>query len=500
MGPGYSLGGVAAALGLGTLAAWLRRDGTALSGDGGTEAPLYLLRGGRMFDACEAGETLIDCLFPPPRPDGTDIGWEAVAGRLRTLYPSLPAAGDAAPGRHAAADADLPDLVLACAGPSLRVSLAGPGAEAALRVALALRTRAVDRLAGLLADAPCPVWETDAAGRVTYANARYQALARAAGDAAPLPVDLTPGSDSESHRAEAPAGAAGDRWFEVVSRRNGEGARHYAIGIDAVVRAEAAQRNFVQTLSKTFSYLPTGLAIFDRNQRLVLFNPALVDLTGLPPERLSTRPNLMTFFDLLREKRVMPEPRDYGTWRADLSRLVAAARDDRYSETWPLSNGLTYRLTGRPHPDGAVAFLLEDISDEVTLSRRFRNELELGQSVIDAFDDAVAVFTATGALALCNAGYRRLWDTDPEALVADATIVDATRHWQHMCRPTPVWGELRDYVTGFGERAGWDADVALADGTPVHCRIEPIHAGATLVRFVPDWQGVQRQERGVRRA
>ena len=71
----------------------------------------------------------------------------------------------------------------------------------------------------------------------------------------------------------------------------------YAVDVNAVVSAEISQRKFVQTLAKTFAQLSIGLAIFDRNRQLALFNPALIDLTALPAEFLSARPNLLSFFD-----------------------------------------------------------------------------------------------------------------------------------------------------------------------------------------------------------
>jgi len=54
-----------------------------------------------------------------------------------------------------------------------------------------------------------------------------------------------------------------------------------------------AQRNFVQTLTKTFAQLSIGLAIFNRERQLVLFNPALIDLTALPADFLTGRPHLL---------------------------------------------------------------------------------------------------------------------------------------------------------------------------------------------------------------
>jgi hypothetical protein len=49
--------------------------------------------------------------------------------------------------------------------------------------------------------------------------------------------------------------------------------------------------------------------------------------------------------------------------------------------------------------------------------------------------------------------------------------------------PTPVWGDLREFVTGATDRSEWSADVRLRDGRLLTCRVAPIAGGSTMVRF-----------------
>ena len=136
-----------------------------------------------------------------------------------------------------------------------------------------------------------------------------------------------------------------------------------------------------------------------------------------------------------------------------------------------------------------MAFLLEDISSEISLTRRFRAELELCQSVIDTMGEAVAAFNASGVLTFCNAGYRRLWQSDPDSTFADVTVVDATRLWQVHADPSDVWGEIRTFVTSYGQREGWSREVRLVDGRTLQLRCDPLARGATLVRFSENPRG-----------
>jgi len=58
-------------------------------------------------------------------------------------------------------------------------------------------------------------------------------------------------------------------------------------------------------------------------------------------------------------------------WREKLAILVTAATERTYTEIWNLPSGATFRISGRPHPDGALAFLFEDMTAEISMSRQF---------------------------------------------------------------------------------------------------------------------------------
>ncbi|MDA0961374.1 MAG: PAS-domain containing protein [Proteobacteria bacterium] len=418
---------------------------------------------------------------------GPDLGWGEVSDAVRFRFPGFP---DTPP-----ASRDMP-MSLRPTDPRDPARLDIEQVDGITRIVLSDDAAAarqggdVHILRHAVNDAPYPAWRIDSEGRVIWFNRAYADLFAKLRDGSPAVDTQIFGA---THAGKAPDTTvrasilprAGDKavWFDVTMRADGDDRMFHAVDVSAVVKAEIAQRNFIQTLAKTFAQLSFGLAIFDRNRQLALFNPALIDLTGLSAEFLSARPSLASFFDALRENRTMPEPKNYGTWREKVAELDAGARHGTYHETWTLANGSTYRVNGRPHPDGAVAFLFEDISAEVGLTRRFRAELELAQAVMDQIEDAMVVFSPTGRMKASNRAYRLLWKTDPDTGLAAETVVDAMRIWHDVGGPSPVWGELRDFVLGRDDRTPWSATVTRRDGTAILCLIDPIAGGATMIRF-----------------
>lgn len=355
--------------------------------------------------------------------------------------------------------------------------------------------RELDTLRANTRAAPFLLWRQAPSGEVTWVNQAYldtvaEVFGKARCSTWPLPA-LFPDFARHPH----PAGSGPRRisvempenrglaWYDCHLTQIGGDILCTAFRADEAVRAENRRREFTQTLTKTFAELATGLAIFDRSRHLVLYNPALMDLTNLPTDFLSGRPTLVRFLDRLRENRVMPEPRDYRSWRASIAEIEAAASNGTYSETWSLPDGQTYRVTGRPHPDGAVALLLEDISAEISLTRRFRAELEQFQLVIDTFDDAVALFSGNGHLTMANRAYSELWQTADSETLAGSDIADATQIWSAFAVPTPVWGDFRDFVRRNHDREEWTATVQLLDGRSLLCRFVPQRGAASLAIF-----------------
>jgi PAS domain-containing protein len=382
-------------------------------------------------------------------------------------------------------------------GDLMRITLTdmvtGSAAAAPDPQSLDAQERELSSLREIARAVPALLWRQNRDGQITWMNAGYlDAVRRLRGTAVaeswPLPQifgHLPPALPEPAVRRLSLSGPDANRldWFDCQATSLGGDTFYAAVDANAAVQAEGKLLETRQSFARTFAELAIGLAIFDRGRQLVIFNPALTDLTGLAPDFLAAKPTLFGFLDKLRERHMTPEPRDYPSWRRGIVDLEAAAVEGCYSETWSLPNGSTYRVIGRPHPDGAIAFLFEDVSAEVSLTRRFRSELEIGHSALDAIEDPIAIFSPGGILILANEAYGEVWGDDPETSLTEIDIGQATRRWMEKTAPTPVWGDVREFVTRAADRSDWASDVRLRDGRLMTCRVSPIAGGSTMLRF-----------------
>ncbi|MEM9853051.1 MAG: PAS-domain containing protein [Pseudomonadota bacterium] len=353
-------------------------------------------------------------------------------------------------------------------------------------------------LRALSDEAPFLMWQTDADGTVEWGNEAY--LEAVAGEdqrseaAAPewppralfahaKPRETDPKQPIRLIANDGNQTTKGLSFDIRTVKREGK-FLHYGVSAEASVKAETAQREFVQTLTKTFAHLAIGMVIFDRDRKLVLFNPALLDLMSLPVEFLSASPSLYSFLDRLREERLIAEPRNYKAWRKHILDLEAKAADGSYCETWALPGGTTFRVTGRPHPDGAIAFLFEDISAEISLTRRFNAEIELGHAALDAMDEAVAIVSPTGLVSLTNKAYATLWDCVPDEGLIAKRLRQVIEQWREASIDEDGhWDALLEALESRSVKGTWQSDVRLADGRVLTCRTQRLAGGAALIGF-----------------
>lgn len=357
------------------------------------------------------------------------------------------------------------------------------------RALLAAERRAAEleaesgRLRALVEGAPVPLWLAAPGGGVSWANpAARRALP---GGSAPAALHLVPPAGSEGGFRRAVPGPDGlTHWFDVSEWPAGPGAvAGAALPADEVIRAEAALKRFVETLTETFAHLPIGLAVFDRNRRLGLFNPAISAILRLDPAWLATRPSLRDFLERLRENRQMPDQRDFPAWRRKLTALERDAEEAAYEEDWVLPSGQTLRVIGRPHPQGAIAFLFEDISATVMLERRYRSEIETLRAVLHKMPEAILLLGPDGTLLDANASFQSLWGFDPRLGEAAPHVSRLIERLAPLCEPTTLWRELRDFATGQEARAAWTDRLLLADGRILRARVAPLPDGSTFASF-----------------
>ena len=357
----------------------------------------------------------------------------------------------------------------------------------------------------LVDNSPTPTWLVDREGALVWANQAW--LAEMGADSVEAAREAKLGFDRNIEAVVGEARRTGElqdsfRWTTLGGRRRAwrivaqpvaSATRGFnrsgliaAFAIDATEAEETRDtlRRHVEGHDETLNHLADAVAIFGPSKRLAFHNTAFQQLFTLDPAWLDERPTHSELLDRLRQRRQLPEMRDYGAWKAaelDFYGASEASPDD----SWSLPDGRTLRVVRQPHPLGGVLLLFSDITRELELRARYNAQLQVQTATLDKLNDAVAVFGSDGRLRLHNEAFETFWrvSADQLAMAADFDAV------AELCRPVipdeSLWLGLKARVADPDpqSRVPISGEGRTADRRVAAWQTRPLPDGATLVAF-----------------
>ena len=273
-------------------------------------------------------------------------------------------------------------------------------------------------------------------------------------------------------------------------------------------RAEMGRQKLVQNISQTFIYAPVGIVFFDAGGSLTMFNPRVSELLNLSPAWLAGQPSLKEFLHRLHDKGTLPEPPDFNAWckpfenacmpnksnhgivlDAEIGQEIGQNNDPfqpekiLYEEDWNMPNGQIYHVRAHAHPNQALSFYIEDITNHITVEREYRADLKSLYRVFDALQSAIVIFDRTGAVAFSNQTFDTMWGEVFSSGIPLRTIDSLMATWTDHCQRTGVFKTLRDFVLQAGVREVWVTDIITKTGQDLGLRAVPLGNGQTVCEF-----------------
>jgi len=247
------------------------------------------------------------------------------------------------------------------------------------------------------------------------------------------------------------------------------------------VTSRAMMKSFMSTMTETFAHLGTALAVFDDQLNLSLFNPKFTEVFNLDPAALAGRPTLRDVLDAMRHARKLPEQANFTRWREGFLRDITRTYDDPVVEDWYLPTGEILQVSARPHGGGSIVLLFEDISDHVSLERRYRVEIETGQSILDRMGEGIAVFASSGQVIYCNPAFGETLGFDPFRSLSSGGIQSFVDHAVGTFGQREDWQAFREYALGGERRRDWVCSIPRAGGGLMLLRANPLPDGSTML-------------------
>jgi signal transduction histidine kinase len=329
-------------------------------------------------------------------------------------------------------------------------------------------SRAAD-IEKVIANLPDPALVFGPGGKIAFANAAYQAIAR---NRQGTPAEVAEASGLELVPLDLPIGKAAylrtrpSVAAKAIAAPAGDGLAHLSAIIDA---------------------LATPIAIFNANRELVQSNRAYAQLWRLDPKLLRTGTDERAILDRLRTDNMLPAEADYQAWRAKhlQSYTLKAPRE---SDPWHLPDGRTVQVISAPAgPQGGVIYVFEDITDQLKLKSQHKTQLDVQRSTLNALNEGVAVFGTNGRLTLANPRLSTLWKVPTNLLDSNPHIDQII---EAVARALPedgpgLWRDLKRGIVDLNPtRTDTQGRITRADGKMLDYAITRLPDGQTMMTFV----------------
>jgi PAS domain-containing protein len=221
---------------------------------------------------------------------------------------------------------------------------------------------------------------------------------------------------------------------------------YFSIGKSTENVAGMVERKLQRTaeaFAQVVEHAPFAMAIFDGQKKLAMYNGKYAVLWGLPQSCLQSRPSKGEIIDRLRHERKLPERKNFQQWKQ--SQLQPSGDADA-TELWHLPGGKSLRVVTTPYPEGGQLIMFEDISEHLALETSLKRLLQVQKAMIDALDDAVAIFAPDGCLMLHNSNFEELWHLTPSELSNRPHCSDIARLCDARTGRDEIWQVVSDAI------------------------------------------------------
>jgi signal transduction histidine kinase len=346
----------------------------------------------------------------------------------------------------------------------------------------------------LLDAAPIPFWMRGPSDELTYVNRAY-AQAVEAGSPAEAIARQTELLERAARQAAVQARLDGQNYsarvMTVMSGRRtpvqayelptASGSAGLVLDRSEFERVTADLQAELKFHRDMLNRVPTAIAAFNRDKKLVFHNAAYSHLWKLDPAYLATSPDEGEILERLRINGQLPPQVDFRAWKT--------AWLNNYTSSEPRETQLIlpgerrFVALATPNPQGGLTYLFEDATERTKLEANVATLRRLQGETLDSLRDAVAVFGSDGRLKLSNPAFRDMWQADLSGFKNEP-------HVEHVLKAmgradaARLWEPLRAAITGLGgSREPFVKRLLLDDHVAIDAAAQPLPDGGTLISF-----------------
>jgi PAS domain-containing protein len=353
-----------------------------------------------------------------------------------------------------------------------------------------------ERYREILEALPMPVWARHDDNHIAWANQAFLSLRGFASldDALAADAVLQPSERELAAKTMENGEPVNSRASMIVKGETrvfsfglaslaGAGVAGFASDITENARRESQLRLACDALDDMIDHFPFAVAVLDGERRLASCNKAYAEMWDMPKPWLDSHPSYGDILDCLRDKRRLPEQRNFKEWKAaQMAAFEPGGR--RGEEFWHLPNGRSIRIVIHSHLMGGVFILFEDITERLKLESSLALLTQVQKATLDTLDEGIAIFGTDGRLVMHNVPFARMWKLSESDLDGQPHFAEIANVCTGRIGHDGIWGIVSCGVNSatpecFGE---W-SKTRRADGRVISLSLSRLPNGTTVVAF-----------------
>ncbi|MDR1267365.1 MAG: PAS-domain containing protein [Holosporales bacterium] len=273
-----------------------------------------------------------------------------------------------------------------------------------------------------------------------------------------------------------------------------EGTLGFALDDTEHYDAERQLKRHVDAHTEVFGFLSTSIAIFNQNMRLTYFNEAYTRLMGLNEKWLHAAPSFGEVLEALRLKRKLPEVVDFRSYKKEQLALFQTVVEVQ-RELMHLPNAHTLHVSVAPYPLGGLLFLYEDVTDSITLERRYNTLISVQRETINRLHEGISVFSSDNRLRLSNVACCEIWGIAPESTTPGQHISSFLENIKPRVDYMNDWESFKEHIiSNLTDRVPKEGQLLLTDNTTIDFTYTPLSDGTHLHTFIPSGTAPHRKK------
>lgn len=247
-------------------------------------------------------------------------------------------------------------------------------------------------------------------------------------------------------------------------------------------------RHLTKSTHEILEVISLPVIIYNNNQQVEFFNNPFIKMFELDATWLETKPTFSEVLEELRAKRKLPDTEDFLVYKnrrlACFNNLLSPIEDISY---YP--DGRTVRMVTAPYHNGGLMITLNDITDWLTLERRYNTLLAVHRQVADNLFEGLAVFGTDHKLQLYNSAFCKMWHYTEDELIPPPhleTVIEKIKAHIDYAHYDSSWDKFKSRIKAkiIDRSTNKEGRIKLYDEVVYDYSYTPLPDGSNLLTFL----------------